>query len=82
MAKRLLAAAVVFALITARGASAQQAQGNAQGQDANAPAQSTAVPPPDEVSFIDKAKDWTQQHQIIDRLNGDVDGASRLADIG
>jgi outer membrane protein assembly factor BamA len=75
---RLLAAALFFAFVTGPAASAQQAQGNAQGQDANPPAQaaaSTAVPPPaDEVSFIDKAKDWAQQHQIVERLNGDVDG--------
>jgi outer membrane protein assembly factor BamA len=76
MATRLLAAAVVFALITARGASAQQAQGTAQGQDANAPAQAaiSAVPPQDEVSFIDKAKEWAEEHRIVQRLNGDVDG--------
>ena len=76
MAKRFVATAVVFALITASGASAQQAQAGAQAQDGNAPAQaaSTVVPAQDEVSFIDKAKDWAQQHQIIERLNGDVDG--------
>src|SRR5918994_7786005 len=76
MAKRSLAAAVVFALITAPAASAQQGQAEAQGKDANAPTQaaSAAVPPQDEVSFIDKAKEWAQEHQIIERLNGDVDG--------
>jgi len=77
MAMRLLTAALFFALVTGPAASAQQAQGNAQGQDANPPAQSVAsaaVPPQDEASFIDKAKDWAQQHQIMERLNGDVDG--------
>ena len=79
MAMRFLASALFFALVTEPIASAQQAQGGAQGPDANAPAQavaSTAVPPPpqDEVSFVDKAKDWAQQHQILERLNGDVDG--------
>ncbi|HET9194790.1 MAG TPA: hypothetical protein VFO21_18040, partial [Vicinamibacterales bacterium] len=78
MAMRLLASALFFALVTGPAASAQQAQGGVQGQDANPPAQaaaSTAVPPPqDEVGFIDKAKDWAQQHQILERLSGDVDG--------
>lgn len=78
MVRRLLSAAAVFALTAASAASAQQAQADGQGQIANAPTQvaaSTAVPPPqDEVSFVDRAKQWAQEHQILERLNGDVDG--------
>jgi hypothetical protein len=79
MTMRILAASVAFALITTIGASAQQSQGQDQGvQNPNGPTQSvaavTASPPSDEPGFIDKAKQWADNHQLMERLNGDVDG--------
>lgn len=79
MAMRLSAAAVLFALITAPGLLAQQdTQGKVQGQDPNGPSQAvaaaTALPPPDKPGFIDKAKNWAEDHQLMERLNGDIDG--------
>jgi hypothetical protein len=82
MVKRLVAAIAVFALITGPSASAQQDQGGAQGQvptqDPNGPTQAVAaatqLPPPEEVGFVQKAKDWAADHQLMERLNGDVDG--------
>jgi outer membrane protein assembly factor BamA len=40
------------------------------------PVAAEAAPPPaqDEGGFVDKAKGWAEEHQIVDRLNGDVDG--------
>src|SRR5918994_7279723 len=37
-------------------------------------ASESAPAPQDEQGFVDKAKDWGERTQIIDRLNGDVDG--------
>src|SRR5688572_22542974 len=72
---RLLSVAVVFALISAPAASAQPPKEDGQGQDGAAIAQTAAAPvPQDEVGFVDKAKEWAQRHQIVERLNGDVDG--------
>ena len=79
MAMRLWTATVLFALITAPGVLAQQdSQGKVQGQDPNGPAQAvaaaTALPQTDEPGFVDKAKNWAQDHQLMERLNGDIDG--------
>ena len=80
MAIRLWAAAtVLFTLITAPGVLAQQdTQGKVQGQNPNGPPQTvataTTVPQPDEPGFIDKAKNWAQDHQLLERMNGDIDG--------
>src|SRR5687768_831554 len=79
MAMRLWTATVLFALITAPGLLAQQdAQGKVQGQDPNGPTQAvaaaTTLPQADEVGFLQKAKDWAADHQLAERLSGDVDG--------
>ena len=76
MATRLSATIAILALITTPSATAQQDRVQPQEPDPNATTQAVAeeVPQPDEVSFIDKAKEWAQEHQIIERLNGDVDG--------
>ena len=79
MAMRLGLATVLFALITAPGLLAQQdTQGKVQGQDPNGPAQAvsaaTTLPQTDKPGFVDKAKNWAQDHQLMERLNGDVDG--------
>ena len=77
MTNRPLAILVVFALFYAQSAAAQQARGDAQGQDANAPTQAVtaeARPQTERVGFVEKAKGWADEHQIIERLNGDVDG--------
>src|SRR5688572_26375381 len=64
--------AAVLALVTTSAAYAQQpatADGSAQA------VQSAAVPAQDDGDgFVDKAKGWADKHQIIERLNGDVDG--------
>jgi outer membrane protein assembly factor BamA len=74
---RFLAAAAIFSLTTAPFASAQPGEGQTPTQNPNPTAQvaaSTVAPPQDEAGFVDKAKRWAQEHQIIERLNGDVDG--------
>ena len=76
---RLWPVTVLFALITAPALVAQQdTQGQVQGQNPNGPAQAvaaaTALPPTDEPGFVDKAKNWAQDHQLMERLNGDIDG--------
>ena len=74
MTTRLLATAVSLALVTAAPASAQQSR---EQQDPKNPAQTAAVktvPPPDEPGFAEKAKQWADDHQLMGRLNGDVDG--------
>ncbi len=83
MAMRLLAALVLFALMTPLVQAQGQSQAQGQGQDPNGPAQAVAVatvatppppPPPDEAGFLEKAKEWAEDHQIMERLNGEVDG--------
>jgi outer membrane protein assembly factor BamA len=59
---RLLAAAAFLAVVTAVSASAQQGDGQ------------PPAPRQDEVGFVEKAKAWADKHQILGRLNGDVDG--------
>ena len=64
--------AAVFAVLATSAASAQQPaspEGTTQAvQSAAAPAQDSGD------GFVDKAKGWAEKHQIIERLNGDVDG--------
>jgi outer membrane protein assembly factor BamA len=71
MSRQLLAALVMLGVLTTA-VSAQQAQ------DGSAPAQAVAAanaaPPPDEPGFVQKAKTWAEDHQILERLNGDIDG--------
>jgi outer membrane protein assembly factor BamA len=76
---RLWPVTVLLALITAPALVAQQdTQGQVQGQNPNGPAQAvaaaTALPPQDEPGFVEKAKNWAQDHQLMERLNGDIDG--------
>src|SRR4029453_16962267 len=76
---RFWSATVLFLLITAPGLLAQQdTQGKVQGQNPNGPTQAvsaaTELPPTDEPGFVDKAKNWAQDHQLMERLNGDIDG--------
>ena len=68
-------ATVILAFITAPGLLAQQdAQGKVGQDPTQAVAAATALPPTDEPGFIDKAKNWAQDHQLMERLNGDIDG--------
>jgi len=61
------------AVLASSAAFAQQA--DPQGGSSPVVAQAAPPPPPDtDEGFIDKAKDWAEDHQIIQRLNGDVDG--------
>ena len=85
MARQLLAALVLFALMTpslrAQETERQgqtQGQGPGQGQDPNGPTQAvsavTTLPSPDKPRFLDKAKQWADDHQLMERLNGEIDG--------
>ena len=80
MAMRILAITGAFALTTTIGAAAQQSQGQDRGAGQNptgppqAVAAATTLPPPGEPSFVDKAKQWADDHQLMERLNGDADG--------
>jgi hypothetical protein len=85
MARQLLAALVLFALMTpslqAQETERQgQTQGQAQGQaqDPNGTTQAvsavTALPSPDKPRFLDKAKQWADDHQLMERLDGEIDG--------
>ena len=57
------------------GSAAFAQQADPQGGSTPVVAQAAPPPPPDnDDSFIDKAKDWAEDHQIIQRLNGEVDG--------
>ena len=76
---RLWPVTVLFALITTPALLAQQdTQGQVQGQNPNGPTQAvaaaTGLPPTDEPGFVAKAKNWAQDHQLMERLNGDIDG--------
>jgi outer membrane protein assembly factor BamA len=60
------------ALLTAGLAAAPASAQDTSAQDTAA---SNAVPEPqDEGGFVDKARNWADRHQIVGRLNGDVDG--------
>jgi len=37
-------------------------------------ASEAAAPAQDEGGFVDKARNWAEAHQIVERLNGDIDG--------
>jgi outer membrane protein assembly factor BamA len=63
--------AVIFVALATTTASAQQ---NPAQQEPGQRTAAVATPPPDEPGFVDKAKQWAQDHQIMERLNGDVDG--------
>jgi hypothetical protein len=77
MTSRTCRAALVAAAVLATSAAyAQQAepQGAAATAAVAAAPQAGAPAPPDDGSFVDKAKDWAEDHQIVERLNGDIDG--------
>ena len=57
----------LIALFTAVLATSAAAQDKPVASEAEPPAQ-------DEGGFVDKAKNWAEEHQIVERLNGDVDG--------
>jgi hypothetical protein len=61
-------------LATTSATFAQQA--DPQGGSTAVPAQAAPPPPPPDSGdgFIDKGKEWAEDHQIVQRLNGDVDG--------
>ena len=72
---RPLSAGILFFALATVPASAQQspAQQDTRAQTPAAVAV-TPPPPPDEVGFAEKAKRWADNHQLMKRLNGDVDG--------
>ena len=63
--------AAVFAVLTTSAAFAQQA--TAQGE-LQAVQSAAAQNGGGGDGFVDKAKAWADKHQIVERLNGDVDG--------
>lgn len=68
MAAKLVRAGIVIVAL-ATGTTAAQAQ--------DAPPQEVAAATPtpqDEGGFVDKAKRWADEHRLLERLNGDVDG--------
>lgn len=64
---------VLTALVTAVLATSSGAQQTAPAQDTTVASEAAAAPQ-DDGGFIDKAEDWAERTQIVDRLNGDVDG--------
>jgi outer membrane protein assembly factor BamA len=65
-----------FAILVTSAAFAQQ---QPEPADPNGPTQAVAAAaaPPvqdDDAGFVQKAKDWADDHQLAERLNGDVDG--------
>lgn len=66
----VITAVAVAAVLTTSTVSAQQAQEPTQ------TAESAAAPDPQDSGdgFVDKAKDWADRTQIVERLNGDIDG--------
>src|SRR5215204_1809668 len=74
MVRNSCAVTLIVALATASAAAQQAAEQNSQTQTAAA---ATALPPPppqEGGGFVDKAKRWADEHQLLERLNGDVDG--------
>src|SRR5687768_964754 len=64
-----------FAVVVAT--SAAHAQQSATQGDSSQAVASAAAPAAAQDSgdgFVDKARGWAEKHQIIERLNGDVDG--------
>ena len=72
MAKSVLAAALL-ALATSTVAAQQPEQPAATPSVAEVSAAPAQTPDSGD-GFVDKAKAWAEKHQIIERLNGDVDG--------
>lgn len=75
MDKHVLAAAVTLVLASSTAAAQQPDQGGAEA--APPVAEVTAVPPQaadSDEGFVEKAKAWADKYQIIERLNGDIDG--------
>ena len=59
---------------SATDAQRQTVQAQIRTRPAQAVAAATPLPQTDERGFVDKAKNWAEDHQIIERLNGDIDG--------
>jgi hypothetical protein len=77
MTKKPLAVMMVCGLFYASGAAAQQSGDQPQGQETKPPTQVAAETAPAQetgVGFVDKAKSWADEHQILERISGDVDG--------
>ena len=76
MVRNPLAAAAAIVVLATASATAQPVP--EQGQPTQTVAAAAALPPPpppqEGIGFVDKAKRWADSHQILDRLNGDVDG--------
>ena len=73
MARHLLTVAMIAALTTTV-ASAQQAQEGTKDPNGTTAAVTPVSPPQNKVSFVTKAKQWAEDHQIMERLAGEVDG--------
>src|SRR5215218_1980356 len=78
-----ISAVALTAVLSSTAAYAQQAEGQTgqTGQtEPNGPTEAVAVavqvtPPPQvKPGFVDKTKSWADDHQLVERLNGDVDG--------
>jgi len=63
--------AAVLAVLATSAAYAQQPDAAGSTQTV---ASAAAPPQEDGGGFVDKAKNWAEKHQIVERLNGDVDG--------
>lgn len=73
---RALSAVMMTALLAAP-AAAQQSDGTTSTASTgpDAAAATTTPPAPDaDRSFVDKAKDWAEETQMVERLSGDIDG--------
>jgi hypothetical protein len=77
MNSRMWVHAFLIATVTASAVSAQQTQPDGQSGPTQAAAVAVeATPPPDvkRPGFVNSAKRWAEDHQLLERLNGDVDG--------
>ena len=72
---RLIGAIALTAVLSSSAVYAQQTttqSGAAQSAAAPEPAEQERVG--DDASFVDRAQAWAKDHQIMERLNGEVDG--------
>ena len=73
---RAFVTAAAIVVIAVASPKAQQAAEPAQPTQTAAAATALPPPPPPQEGsgFVDRAKGWADRHQILERLNGDVDG--------
>jgi outer membrane protein assembly factor BamA len=74
MTRRLLLGTVVLTVATIPAAAQQQGQGPEPSGPTQAVAAATTLPDQDKVGFVEKTKRWADDHQLMERLNGEVDG--------